>query len=219
MGKINRRGMTRSSYSPRRTGDGLSSKRRHGNRRKGNNCVGERWWSSTSGDAHQDFFQLGTASYAMPNRSRTQGGRRSGTRHRPIGRSDNAYTGVDAYIHGLRDIGTMPQFHPQTVAGSPFTRYERHNFHRIPGYAGFVPGAKCKEEINLVDGGSETSRLSHLLSRNLGGLYGGGYVDDQMPRTISDEMHGFKTNPEMLMQFQRTHTDVWPTIKDVATGQ
>jgi len=212
--------MSRSSYSPRRMGDAESGdglKRRHGSRRKGN-YVGERWWGTTSRDTHQDFFQLGTASYAVPTRARTTG-RRAGTRHRPIGRNDRAYTGVDAYIHGLRDIGSMPEFSPQTDAASPFTHVNRHNFHRIPGYAGFVPGDKCKEEVNIVNDGRETQRLSHLLSRNLGKMYGGGYVDDQMPRTISDEMHGFKTNPELLHQFSRTHTDVWPTLKDVATGQ
>ena len=77
---------------------------------------------------------------------------------------------MDAYVHSLQDIGSMPTFH-QPGEEDPFCRTKRHDFYRIPGYAGFVPGAKCKEPVDLARDGQYTERLSHLLSRSISSMH------------------------------------------------
>lgn len=133
------------------------------------------------------------------------------------GSAEKAFSGVDAYVKGLRKIGSMPL--PMERSKLPFDHVERHDFHRIPGYAGFCPGDKCKEKVNMMHDGQDTERLGQLLSRNVGGsLFGGSYCDILMPRTVNDEIWSYKVNPEPLTQFSRVRTDVWPTVKDVIGG-
>ena len=61
------------------------------------------------------------------------------------GGADKAYSGVDAYIKGLKKIGSMPL--PLERSQLPFDHVGHHDFNRIPGYQGFVPGDKCKEKV------------------------------------------------------------------------
>lgn len=139
-------------------------------------------------------------------RSKTQMGGSLGT--------EKAFSGVDAYIKGLQKVGSMPL--PMERFSLPFDHIDRHNFERIPGYSGFVPGDKCKEKVHMMENGRVTERLSQILSRNIGSsLFGGAYVDGGMPRTVNDEMWSYKVNPEPLTQFSRVRTDVWPTVKDM----
>lgn len=167
-------------------------------------------------DVYKDWFKLGAAE----RRSEM----RPGFRHTaPIkatkvrgGAAEKAFSGVDAYIKGLHKIGSMPL--PMDRSQLPFDHVERHDFHRIPGYAGFCPGDKCKEKVPMMRNGEHTERLGQLLSRNVGSLFGGAYVDAAMPRTVNDEIWSYKVNPEPLTQFSRVRTDVWPTIKDVIGG-
>lgn len=135
-------------------------------------------------------------------------------RTKNLGGTEKAFSGVDAYIKGLQKVGTMPL--PLERFSLPFDHVERHNFDRIPGYSGFVPGDKCKEKVHMIENGQVTERLGAILSRNIGAsLFGGAYVDSCMPRSVSDEMCSYKVNPEPLTQFSRVRTDVWPTVKDM----
>ena len=125
-------------------------------------------------------------------------------------------SGVDAYIKGLQKVGTMPL--PLERFSLPFDHVARHDFKRIPGYSGFVPGDKCKEKVTMMENGRMTERLGNILSRNIGSsLFGGAYVDSTMPRSVADEIYSYKVNPEPLTQFSRVRTDVWPTVKDMFT--
>lgn len=178
-------------------------------------------------DVYKDWFKLGAHSPRQPMFD--PAGRRSGmdktqsklgARTRASsggGKAEKSFSGVDAYIRGLKKIGSMPV--PRERQRLDFDNYDQHDFHRIPGYAGFVPGDKCKESVTMMRNGTETARLGALLSRTQGGvLSGGGYVDAPMPRTVNDEIWSFKVNPEPLTQFSRVRTDVWPTAKDSMTG-
>jgi len=186
-----------------------------GRRRKRKGGVGAQWWEPTNADVYKDWFRLGAAERRDPAFSNNRGAQ--STRKRSGGKAEKSFSGVDCFIKGLRKIGTMPP--PEDRDQLPFDHVERHNFHRIPGYAGFCPGDKCKEKVNMMYDGSETERLSQLLSRNLSTSLGGGYLDAAMPRSVNDQIWAFKVNPEPLTQFSRVRTDVWPTVKDTITGQ
>jgi len=186
-----------------------SGRKRDGRRgrRKRGGC-GEQWWEPHNVDVYKDWFRLGAVERRTS--AKTAPSRRQG------GAAEKGFSGVDQYIRGLQKIGSMPVQEPREAL--PFDHTMRHDFHRIPGYAGFCPGDKCLEKVTMMRNGPQTARLGQLLSRNLGNVYGGGFVDAPMPRTVADEVWSYKINSEPLTQFSRVRTDVWPTVKDTITG-
>merc|ERR1712072_809477 len=103
---------------------------------------------------------MGAVCCPSMERSGRRGRRR---RHKRGGQAEKGFSGVDAYIESLKKVGSMPV--SQDRQQLPYDHVERHNFHRIPGYTGFVPGAKCKESVTMMRNGAETERLGQLLSR------------------------------------------------------